>query len=288
MFKKAMQNMHKYLAGDLSAMQSYGIDPPKGPIFGNTEPRFNQNPTVQQTRSGRMNSRMGPNTQAGREFYPDTSGPTKTQKYDLDSERFTGQPSPNDEALYIDDDRVPPTDISGKNNYQKNPAKGDPANTRPTVSMGYPVVPWSGAESFFDNRPSIVDRDPGEVNSAVVYPHQTYRASRTEHDIGLGDSNFGPVESQYPSERAQESFDSHKDETPWVQTHHNAVMHTTGHDHPYGHVHRTPLQVTYSASVGNEGTDYLPTVGGGPIGVTPYVPGNFDPITARQILSHYD
>jgi len=266
MFSKVKNNFANFMNNDnLRPDQKYGIDPPKPYAMGRTEPRFSKDPSA---------GTMAPNPQAGatainvKRF---GNRYTHEQEYANYASRFTGDEQA--QAFPVVDNRVPPVSISGKDDYQTDPHRGDPRNTREsTFSKQY--VPFTGAESFFDNMPGLVDRDPGEVGTPVVYGDQSeYNDSDfegVESPRGfLGNESIAPAPSHFPSTREDEKPDHHED-MEWIQPARNAVAHT-GHDDDFGHTHSVPLKVDYSSSAGAKGTDRQVTVGGGPITRVPYV-----------------
>lgn len=276
---KMKGNLAAFLNNDnMKPNEKYGIDPPKPYSMGRTDPRYSRDPSA---------GTMAPNPQAGSEIrrqYGDRF--TKEQRFAERSSEYTGDE--RSIAFPVKDSRVPTVKASGKNDYQVDPHLGDPRNTRAST-FGRPQVPFTGAESFLDNAPSIIDRDPGEVGTPVIYGDQSEYDDNAFEGVEsprgfLGNASIAPAISHYPSKRVDEKPDSH--EVEWNQPHPNAVAHT-GHEDDFGHIHHVPLKVTYSSSVGNKGTDYLPTVGGGPIERVPHVP-NLDNFPVGQTLSHYN
>ena len=270
---KVKNNFANFMNNDnLSPNEKYGIDPPKPYEMGRTEPRFSRDPSA---------GVLAPNPQAGRMIQPQRYGNrfTPQQKYAEESSEFTGDEKGN--AFPTKDSRITPVSVSGRNDFQIDPHRGDPSNTRPS-KFGRVQVPFTGAESFLDNAPSIVDRDPGEVGTPVIYGDQSeYNDSNyegVESPRGfIGNESIAPALSHFPSHRMDEKADAH--EVEWVQPHKNTVAHT-GHDDDFGHTHSVPLAVEYSMSSGAKGTEHHPTVGGGPITRVPYV-SNLDSGPAR-------
>lgn len=257
------QTMYGRLTDLLTNEQAYSIKPPNG----DTAPRFKKPPTMQATPSSKWDSSLGPNPQSGSRIVSVHRRPilTAVQQYanyingEPTDSSVAGDVSPtNDSGFYLQDDRIPNVDPTGKKDWQADPHNADPSMSRPSANLGYPVVPQTGWESMVEVN-GLFDRDVTEVNTPEIMPTQrAYQGSEDQYAEApmwlLGGSTIGPLQSRFINGKNQPPS---KDDQ-YIETHPNAVTHTdTAED--YGHALLVPTPVDYSLSVGNEGTDRLVT-----------------------------
>ncbi len=235
LYHKALDNLkHMYqLEDQLTPDVKYGIAPAN---YMSTEPRFEKRPDSQATSASKMNSSMAPNPQAGTEL----SGDRTEKQPDYEPSYIGGLgDSEKDDSFYRQDPRI------------------KQANREVRVDgLGYIATQFAGAESAFDTPAGPYDRDPGEVNSPVVYgSKRAYQGSAERYthspEQELGGSNFGPVESMYQGEEMTGPDSAHENVT-WIETHPNAVTQTLG-DHPFKHEDRHYHPVEFATSVGDRG-----------------------------------
>lgn len=253
---KLQENFNDFLGhDDIKPPIKYGITPPGYMVA--TDPRFDKRPN--------RSSTMGPNPQAGKTIHPhrrerldDNQEYAEYLKGSPLQTGVTGTPGPKlDTGFYREDDREPPVDISGKRDFQSDPKSADP-DVR-SATFGFPIVDRAGAESVFDKVGGPWDRDVTEVLSPVVYGDLArYQASIQNYqnypDFLLGGSGYAPRPSQFVNPQSQNhNHDKEHPNQEWIQPHPNAMTHTIGHDHPFGHKEHYHTPVEYSTVIGDRG-----------------------------------